>query len=76
MAALAAAQQPETPRIEYRERQLGPFNMEGRPYRLVLREAAVSGGQSADWELARTVVDIWFRDTAGRDLFHRSFPLR
>lgn len=76
---LAAAQQPATTqaaRIEYRERHLGPFNLEGRSYHLVLREAGVSGGQPVNSDFDRTVADIWLRDAEGRDLFHRRVPVR
>ena len=79
LAAVATAQQPETTQaanVEYRERQLGPFNLEGRSYHLALREAVFSDGQSSKGELGRTAVDIWLRDTAGRDLFQRTFPVR
>lgn len=77
---LALAQSPpppqESPATEVLEYRLGPFTVQGRSFAVVVREARIPGGPSADLDFFRTATDLWIRDEGGHNLFHRDFPAR
>ena len=72
----AATQQPSTsaeaPRLEDAEQRLGPFQIGGRSFTVVLRKKRLPQAK----ELAETIVAMEIQDATGTRQYRRSFPFR